>query len=90
MDVREMAVEQLMREVAVVFQDTFLFDGLAGTRRGGWHAACLPWLAERGVALVSCGRARGVAVGLRVAVPTFRPAALARCYGSPVNPIAIF
>ncbi len=25
-DVREIAVEQLMREVAVVFQDTFLFD----------------------------------------------------------------
>lgn len=33
-------------------------DDVAEVGRAGWHAACLPWLHERGVALIGCDTAQ--------------------------------
>lgn len=33
-------------------------DDVAGAGRAGWHASCLPWLHERGVAMIACDTAQ--------------------------------
>jgi kynurenine formamidase len=33
-------------------------DEVAKVGRAGWHAACLPWLHERGVAMIACDTAQ--------------------------------
>jgi kynurenine formamidase len=33
-------------------------DDVANVGRAGWHAACLPWLHERGVAMIACDTAQ--------------------------------
>jgi kynurenine formamidase len=33
-------------------------DDVARDGRAGWHAACLPWLHERGVAMIACDTAQ--------------------------------
>jgi kynurenine formamidase len=33
-------------------------DDVAALGRAGWHAACLPWLHERGVAMIACDTAQ--------------------------------
>jgi kynurenine formamidase len=33
-------------------------DNVASNGRAGWHAACLPWFRERGVAMIACDTAQ--------------------------------